>query len=69
MAHTDDMARQVDAALLEVARCQMDDLVVMVAGSPPGTPVSLAAGASCSWHFTVHPDCLTTVACPYGLAG
>ena len=38
VAHTDDMVRQVEAALLEITRCQVGDLVVMVAGSPPGTP-------------------------------
>ena len=38
VAHTDDMVRQVEAALLEIARCQVGDRVVMVAGSPPGTP-------------------------------
>jgi pyruvate kinase len=34
----DDMVRQVEAALLEITRCRVGDLVVMVAGSPPGTP-------------------------------
>src|SRR4029077_18957284 len=38
VAHTDDMVRQVEAALLEITRCRVGDLVVMVAGSPPGTP-------------------------------
>jgi pyruvate kinase len=37
-AHTDDMVRQVEAALLQIGRCADGDLVVMVAGSPPGTP-------------------------------
>jgi pyruvate kinase len=37
-AHTDDMVRQVEAALLDVGRCDKGDLVVLVAGSPPGTP-------------------------------
>ena len=36
--HTDDMVRQVEVALREITRCQVGDLVVMVAGSPPGTP-------------------------------
>jgi pyruvate kinase len=36
--HTDDMVRQVDAALRDIARCAEGDLVVIVAGSPPGTP-------------------------------
>ncbi len=38
VAHTDDMVRQVEAALLEIGRCEKGDKVVMVAGSPPGTP-------------------------------
>jgi pyruvate kinase len=37
-AHTDDMVRQVEAALLDIGRCGKGDLVVIVAGSPPGTP-------------------------------
>jgi pyruvate kinase len=38
VAHTDDMVRQVEAALLDIGRCAEGDLVVIVAGSPPGTP-------------------------------
>ncbi len=38
VAHTDDMVRQVEAALLNVGRCDKGDVVVVVAGSPPGTP-------------------------------
>jgi pyruvate kinase len=38
VAHTDDMVRQVDAALIELGRVRAGDLVVIVAGSPPGTP-------------------------------
>jgi pyruvate kinase len=38
VAHTDDMVGQVEAALREITRCQVGDLVVVVAGSPPGTP-------------------------------
>jgi pyruvate kinase len=38
VAHTDDMVRQVEAALRVVGRCTPGDLVVLVAGSPPGTP-------------------------------
>jgi pyruvate kinase len=41
--HTDDMVAQVDAALLELGRCQVGDQVVIVAGSPPGTPGSTNA--------------------------
>jgi pyruvate kinase len=36
--HTDDMVRQVERALLDAGRCDKGDLVVVVAGSPPGTP-------------------------------
>ncbi|HEY0486537.1 MAG TPA: pyruvate kinase [Mycobacteriales bacterium] len=35
--HTDAMFRQVDAALLEIGRYAAGDVVVIVAGSPPGT--------------------------------
>jgi pyruvate kinase len=38
VAHTDDMVRQVESALLDIGRCGEGDLVVIVAGSPPGTP-------------------------------
>jgi len=38
--HTDTMFRQVDQALLGLGRGQAGDLVVIVAGSPPGTPGS-----------------------------
>ena len=34
---TDDMIRQVDQALLELGRYKRGDLVVIVAGAPPGT--------------------------------
>jgi pyruvate kinase len=36
--HTDDMVRQVEVALRAIGRCADGDLVVLVAGSPPGTP-------------------------------
>jgi len=36
--HTDAMVRQVEEALLDIGRCDKGDKVVMVAGSPPGTP-------------------------------
>ena len=32
------MVRQVEAAPQDVVRCAEGDLVVIVAGSPPGTP-------------------------------
>ena len=38
--HTDDMFRQVDQALLGLDRANPGDYVVIVAGSPPGTPGS-----------------------------
>ncbi|SDG94171.1 pyruvate kinase [Lentzea fradiae] len=34
---TDEMVRQVDTAMLEIGRYQAGDLMVVVAGSPPGT--------------------------------
>ena len=34
---TDAMVRQVDHAILSIDRFQRGDLVVIVAGSPPGT--------------------------------
>ena len=36
--HTDDMVRQVEEALLDFGRCEKGDRVVIVAGSPPGSP-------------------------------
>jgi pyruvate kinase len=36
VSHTDQMVRQVDRALLDLERCQLGELVVIVAGSPPG---------------------------------
>jgi pyruvate kinase len=38
--HTDTMFQQVDQALLGLGRCGPGDLVVIVAGSPPGLPGS-----------------------------
>jgi len=38
--HTDDMFRQVDQLLLGLGRATRGDYVVVVAGSPPGTPGS-----------------------------
>jgi pyruvate kinase len=43
VAHTDDMVKQVDEALLKIGRCQQGEQVVIVAGSPPGIPGSLNA--------------------------
>ena len=41
--HTDEMVRQVDQALLDAGRAARGDLVVIVAGSPPGIPGSTNA--------------------------
>jgi len=41
--HTDDMVRQVDGALLDIARLGIGEPVVIVAGSPPGIPGSTNA--------------------------
>jgi pyruvate kinase len=38
--HTDDMFRQVDEQLLRMGRGGVGDYIVVVAGSPPGTPGS-----------------------------
>jgi pyruvate kinase len=45
---TDEMVKQVDSALLELDRWEQGDFVVIVAGSPPGTPGSTNA-------MRVHP--------------
>jgi pyruvate kinase len=36
--HTDDMVREVDRGLLELGRLSTGDKIVIVAGSPPGSP-------------------------------
>ena len=41
--HTDMMVRQVDEQLLQIGRVEEGDLVVIVAGSPPGIPGSTNA--------------------------
>ena len=41
--HTDEMVMQVDRALLDIGRVDEGDLVVIVAGSPPGIPGSTNA--------------------------
>ena len=35
---TDEMVHQVESALLNIGRCDKGDKVVIVAGSPPGSP-------------------------------
>ena len=37
---TDEMVRQVDSALVQLGVCHPDDLVIVVAGTPPTTPGS-----------------------------
>jgi pyruvate kinase len=41
--HTDEMVRQVDEALLKIGRAEEGDIVVIIAGSPPGIPGSTNA--------------------------
>ena len=41
--HTDEMVRQVDEQLLKIGRVKIGDLVVIIAGSPPGIPGSTNA--------------------------
>ena len=41
--HTDEMVRQVDESLLKIGRVEEGDLVVIIAGSPPGIPGSTNA--------------------------
>ncbi len=36
--HTDEMVKQVDAALLDLGRVEVGDRIVIIAGSPPGVP-------------------------------
>jgi pyruvate kinase len=36
--HTDDMVHEVDSALVSLSRCAIGDKIVIVAGSPPGSP-------------------------------
>jgi pyruvate kinase len=36
--HTDEMVHEVDAALVALNRCAIGDKIVIVAGSPPGSP-------------------------------
>jgi pyruvate kinase len=36
--HTDDMVHEVDSALVRLGRCAIGDKIIIVAGSPPGSP-------------------------------
>ncbi|HKG50573.1 MAG TPA: pyruvate kinase, partial [Actinomycetales bacterium] len=38
VTHTDDMVQQVDTLLMDVHRLERGDVVVIVAGAPPGVP-------------------------------
>ncbi|HEV3172371.1 MAG TPA: pyruvate kinase [Actinocrinis sp.] len=40
---TDEMVMQVDQALLKLGRCQPGELIIIIAGSPPGIPGSTNA--------------------------
>jgi pyruvate kinase len=62
--HTDEMVKQVDKALLDIGRCVEGDLVVIVAGSPPGIPGSTNA-------LRIHRmgDAINAVAPAYSAAG
>jgi pyruvate kinase len=62
VAHTDAMVRQVEAALLDIGQCRKGDLVVLVAGSPPGAPgrtnalrVHRIGDAVETWHGRLGP--------------
>ena len=61
VAHTDDMVLQVDRMLLELDRCRQGDLVVIVAGSPPGIP-----GSTNAMRVHVIGDAVGQVAPAYG---
>lgn len=43
VAHTDDMVKQVDQWLIEHGEAQIGDIVIIVAGAPPGIPGSTNA--------------------------
>ncbi len=43
VGHTDQMVKQVDTALINTQRVELGDLIMIVAGSPPGIPGSTNA--------------------------
>lgn len=43
VGHTDEMVEQVDSALIDSKRVELGDLIMIVAGSPPGIPGSTNA--------------------------
>ena len=60
--HTDEMVRQVDEALLEIGRVKQGDLVVIIAGSPPGI-----AGSTNALRIHRMGDAINEVAPAYKL--
>ncbi|MDP9444835.1 MAG: pyruvate kinase [Actinomycetota bacterium] len=58
--HTDEMVRQVDQSLLDIGRCGEGELVVIVAGSPPGI-----AGSTNALRVHVMGDAIEGVAPAY----
>lgn len=43
VSHTDEMVRQVDSLLIESARAEIGEVIMIVAGAPPGIPGSTNA--------------------------
>lgn len=43
VSHTDEMVRQVDSLLIESARAEVGEVIMIVAGAPPGIPGSTNA--------------------------
>jgi pyruvate kinase len=62
VTHTDEMVRQVEEALLAEGRCVDGDLVVVAAGSPPGTPGSTNALRVHRIGAILHPEQLAAYA-------
>jgi pyruvate kinase len=66
VGHTDGMVRQVEAALLEMGRCEKGDKVVIVAGSPPGTPAGPTPCACTVSAIRPSPDAGRSCGCVAG---
>ncbi len=62
--HTDEMVRQVDEQLLEIGRVKEGDLVVIIAGSPPGI-----AGSTNALRIHRMGDAINEVAPAYRSTG
>jgi pyruvate kinase len=43
VSHTDEMVRQVDSLLIESKRAEIGEVIMIVAGAPPGIPGSTNA--------------------------